>query len=52
MSGDNQKFMGWVAHGPDAVEGKLKFEEYTPKTWSEDDIEIDVEACGICASDM
>ena len=50
MSSD--KFMGWVAHDKSAVEGKMVWEEYEPKEFKETDIEIDIIACGICASDI
>ncbi|CEH17140.1 zinc-binding alcohol [Ceraceosorus bombacis] len=48
----NDKFMGWVADGPDSVKGNLTFKEFTPKNWTETDIELDVIACGVCASDI
>lgn len=32
-------FKGYVAHDKDAI-GNLKYESFTPKTWTEDDVEI------------
>lgn len=52
MSSTDQKFMGWVAHDKTAVEGNMKWEEFTPKEWTENDIEGDVICCGICFSDI
>ncbi|KAF2744701.1 cinnamyl-alcohol dehydrogenase 1 [Sporormia fimetaria CBS 119925] len=46
------KFEGWCGHGPDSAEGKMKWEEYEPKTWSEDDVDIKISHCGICGSDI
>ena len=46
------KFLGWVGKDAESVKGKLSWEEYTPKTWTEDDVDIQVTHCGICASDL
>lgn len=32
-------FKGYVAHDKDAI-GNLKYESFTPKNWTEDDVEI------------
>jgi D-arabinose 1-dehydrogenase-like Zn-dependent alcohol dehydrogenase len=45
-------FKGWVCHGPDSIQGNMKWEDFTPKQWTEDDVEFDVIACGICHSDL
>lgn len=34
------------------VNGNLKWEEYEPKKWTDDDVEIKITHCGICASDL
>ena len=44
----NYKFEGWVAHGADAADGKMKYEEFKPKTWTEDDVDIQISHSGIC----
>lgn len=52
MSVDNYNFVGWLAHDKTAAHGTMKWEEFEPKPWSEDDVDIEVECCGICASDL
>ncbi|MCJ1350312.1 MAG: hypothetical protein MMC33_000293 [Icmadophila ericetorum] len=52
MGGTDYKFQGWLGLDPKAVEGNLRFQEYEPKPWSETDIDIRVECCGICGSDI
>lgn len=52
MATDQQKFVGWVAHDKDAVNGNMKWEEFNTKTWSEDDVDIEVTHSGICGSDI
>ena len=52
MGGSDYKFRGWLGFDPRAVEGNLKFQEYEPKPWSETDVDIRVECCGICGSDI
>ncbi|EPQ26191.1 uncharacterized protein PFL1_06127 [Pseudozyma flocculosa PF-1] len=44
-------FVGWIGHDNKAI-GNMKWEPYTPKQWEETDVEIAIEACGICASDL
>ncbi|OCF37408.1 hypothetical protein I317_05291 [Kwoniella heveanensis CBS 569] len=46
------KFAGWAGDAPDSIEGKLKWIEYEPKKFAEDDIDIKIQYCGICASDI
>lgn len=45
------KFHGWLGLDKDAVNGKLVWQEYEPKTWTESDIDVKVTHCGICGSD-
>lgn len=48
MSGEN-KFFGWLGLDKSAVEGNMKWQEYTPKPFDEEnDVEIKVQYCGIC----
>lgn len=35
------KFFGWVGKDKDSI-GKLSWEEYEPKTWTEDDVDIKI----------
>lgn len=46
------KFEGWLAYEKDAVDGKMKWADYEPKTWSENDVDIEIECCGVCGSDI
>ena len=32
--------------------GNMKWEKFTPKQWRETDVEIKIECCGVCASDL
>jgi len=36
----------------DAEKGKMAWQEYEPKTWTEDDVDIKITHCGICGSDL
>ncbi|ODQ50781.1 NADP-dependent alcohol dehydrogenase [Saitoella complicata NRRL Y-17804] len=51
MASTDYKFQGWVAHDSNSI-GNLKHEEYEPKNWSEDDVDIKIQYCGICGSDI
>lgn len=46
------KFEGWCGHNPESAQGKMVWEEYEPKKWSEDDVDIKISHCGICGSDI
>ncbi|KAK9489382.1 chaperonin 10-like protein [Lipomyces doorenjongii] len=45
-------FLGWVAKGKTAAEGHLEFMEFTPKPFADDDVDIKITHCGVCASDI
>lgn len=45
------RFEGWHGFNQDACEGHMKFQEFEPKVWDEDDVDVKVLYCGICASD-
>ena len=36
----------------DSVKGQLKWQEYEPKKWDEEDVDIKILYCGICGSDL
>jgi alcohol dehydrogenase (NADP+) len=36
----------------ESAEGKMKWEEYTPKSFTDDDVDIKISHCGICGSDL
>lgn len=42
------KFEGWMGLGKDADKGKMVWQEYEPKTWTEDDVDIKISHCGVC----
>lgn len=44
------KFAGWMGKDKNAI-GNMVWEEFTPKTWSEDDVDIKITHSGICGSD-
>lgn len=46
-----ENFKGWVAKDKDAI-GNLVHEEFTPKPFTEDDVDIAITHCGVCASDL
>ncbi len=48
--GADIKFQGWLGESPESVDGKMVWKEFTPKTWTEDDVDIRVTHCGICGS--
>lgn len=46
------KFQGWMGLDKNATKGKMVWQEYEPKTWTEDDVDIKITHCGICGSGM
>lgn len=42
---------GWGGFDKDAI-GNLRWFEYEPKKWDETDVDIKIQYCGICASDL
>ncbi|WRT70567.1 uncharacterized protein IL334_007565 [Kwoniella shivajii] len=44
-------FKGWKGNDEKAVDGNLVFEEFEPKQWDEDDVEMKILYCGICGTD-
>ncbi|KAI9147744.1 NADP-dependent alcohol dehydrogenase 7 [Paramyrothecium foliicola] len=46
------KFEGWLGKGPEAGDGKMEWGSFEPKTWQEDDVDIQITHCGICGSDL
>ena len=47
-----EKFEGWLGLDPSSVEGNMKWGEFEPKKWEEDDVDIEISHCGICGSDL
>ncbi|WVQ81645.1 hypothetical protein IAT38_003769 [Cryptococcus sp. DSM 104549] len=52
MSKTDYKFEGWAGENKDSVNGNLKWIQYEPKEFAEDDVDIKILYCGICASDV
>ena len=52
MSGTDYKFEGWLGHDKESALGKMQWGEFEPKAWEENDIDIKIECCGICGSDI
>lgn len=46
------KFEGWAGLTTDACKGQMSFQEFEPKKWDEDDVDVRVQYCGICGSDV
>lgn len=42
-------YKGWVAHDP---KNPLSYESFTPKSFEETDIEVQITHCGICGTDI
>lgn len=42
------KFMGWCGLDSESAKGNMVWQEFEPKTWTEDDVDIKVTHCGIC----
>ncbi|KAK9357228.1 chaperonin 10-like protein [Lipomyces starkeyi] len=45
-------FKGWVACDKTAAEGNLVFTEFAAKPFTDDDVDIKITHCGVCASDI
>lgn len=42
MSGSEHKFCGWIGKDKESANGKMVWEEFTPKPWTEDDVDVAV----------
>ncbi|KAK6087183.1 NADP-dependent alcohol dehydrogenase (zinc-binding dehydrogenase) [Seiridium cupressi] len=49
---NSYKFQGWLGLGPNTEEGNFQWDEFSPKTWEDDDVDIEISHCGICATDV
>lgn len=52
MAQEQRKFEGWGGFDKDSIKGNLKWFEYEPKEFAEDDVEIEIQYCGICGTDI
>jgi len=48
----SEKFHGWLGHDAKAAQGSLRWEAFTPKPFTESDIDIKITHCGICGTDI
>ncbi|PWN50254.1 GroES-like protein [Violaceomyces palustris] len=48
---EDSKFFGWICESKDCL-GKMVWSRFKPKEWRETDVDIKVECCGICMSDL
>jgi alcohol dehydrogenase (NADP+) len=46
------KFEGWMGLDKESAQGKMVWQEYEPKNWTEDDVDIKITHCGVCGSDI
>ncbi|EGP92461.1 unnamed protein product [Zymoseptoria tritici ST99CH_1A5] len=46
------KFEGWLGEDKDSVKGNMRWGEFEPKKWTEDDVDIEISHCGVCGSDL
>ncbi|KAF8477231.1 zinc-binding dehydrogenase [Kalaharituber pfeilii] len=47
------RFVGWMGHDPDCIRNQaLVQEEFKPKPFTEDDVDIKASHCGVCGSDV
>ncbi|KAL5940707.1 hypothetical protein ACKVV1_008376 [Pyricularia oryzae] len=52
MAATDYKFEGWLGDSPESANGKMRWGEFEPKKWTEDDVDIKISHCGICGSDL
>lgn len=51
MAAVGPTFNGWIGHDANAVHGNMTWGSYTPKPFTDNDVEIEITHCGICGSD-
>lgn len=45
------EFNGWVGHDKTCAQGNMKWESFTPRPFTNADVDIKITHCGVCASD-
>ncbi len=45
------KFEGWLGLDANSI-GNMKWGEFEPKKWTEDDVDIEISHCGVCGTDL
>ena len=49
---NDYKFEGWMGLDPSSAEGNMVWQEFEPKPWEENDVDIRVTHSGICGTDI
>ncbi|BCS22272.1 NAD(P)-dependent alcohol dehydrogenase [Aspergillus puulaauensis] len=52
MVQQDYKFEGWMGLDKNSADGNMVWQEFEPKAWEENDVDIKVTHCGICGSDL
>ncbi|OJJ60724.1 hypothetical protein ASPSYDRAFT_42494 [Aspergillus sydowii CBS 593.65] len=52
MAQQDYKFEGWMGLDKNSADGNMVWQEFEPKAWEENDVDIKVTHCGICGSDL
>ena len=53
MSETNYEFKGWKALDENSIKGQFEYGSYEPKKFDEEeDVDIKLRYCGVCASDL
>ncbi|KAF2674485.1 GroES-like protein [Microthyrium microscopicum] len=47
-----EEFNGWVGHDKSSVNGTMKWESFTPRPFTDSDVDIKITHCGVCATDV
>ncbi|KAI4847207.1 putative zinc-binding alcohol dehydrogenase [Aureobasidium sp. EXF-8845] len=45
------KFEGWLGYDEMSAKGNMRWGDFEPKSWSENDVDIKISHCGVCGSD-
>ncbi|SMY23094.1 unnamed protein product [Zymoseptoria tritici ST99CH_1A5] len=48
----NESFEGWCGLDANSSEGNMVWQNYTPKTFTSTDVDIEISHCGVCGSDL
>jgi len=43
-----ETFTGWLGHDPKSAQGNMRWEPFTPKPFTDNDVDIKISHCGIC----
>lgn len=46
------EFEGWLGFDVHAAQGNMTWGTFQPKTWQEDDVDIEISHCGVCGTDI